>query len=131
MLALTTKVLERAGYRVIGAGEPQEALGKTSGLAASISLIVADVMMPGGTSVGLVASLAAAGINVPVLLMSGYEQASLARKGLLPEGGAFIQKPFIGSDLVEKVGALIGRDGGGAPPAPAIGRSSSGGARVE
>ena len=43
--------------------------------------------------------------------MSGYSQDAIARRGVLDEGVAVIDKPFSPSELLSKVGAILAAAG--------------------
>jgi signal transduction histidine kinase len=67
--------LERAGYTVISAATPHEALAKISG--ATIDLVVLDDQMPGSSSgLALFRRIRKAGLNAPVILVAPLENKS-------------------------------------------------------
>jgi PAS domain S-box-containing protein len=107
--ALAANVLASAGYEVIAADGPAEALE----LAASseFDLLLADVVMPGMRGNELARRLAAARPRLKVLLMSGY----LDGERLVEAGrSGFVQKPFTGEELARAVRALLDAPGASA-----------------
>ena len=58
----------------------------------AIDLVIADVVMPGGTGPELVRALAVVRPGVPALYISGYADAVLAQER--SQGQPFLQKPF-------------------------------------
>ncbi|RZJ30816.1 MAG: PAS domain S-box protein, partial [Brevundimonas sp.] len=104
---LAAEVLGDAGYTVI------EAIDGPSGLqvlnsGARIDLLVTDVGLPGGLNGRQVAD--AARVQRPdlkVLFITGYAENAAVGNGLLDAGMAVLTKPFVMTDLINKVGELI------------------------
>jgi two-component system, cell cycle sensor histidine kinase and response regulator CckA len=100
VLQLVSKVLETAGYRVLAAPGPQQALEivKTQ---AQLDLVMTDVVMPEMCGPRLVSEIKALAPRTPVMLISGC-----VPNGDLPKGVPFVGKPFSPRGLlaaVEKV----------------------------
>jgi two-component system cell cycle sensor histidine kinase/response regulator CckA len=104
MLARLT--LERAGYRVLQAGNPREAARMAGEFAGPIHLLLSDVIMPESDGPPLLDRLVSARPAVRVLYMSGYAGEAV-RHVLLVEDTPFLQKPFTPHALVEKVRAVL------------------------
>jgi two-component system cell cycle sensor histidine kinase/response regulator CckA len=105
--ALMTRVLERAGYRVIAASAPPEALALPPGDLEAVDLLLTDMVMPDLSGPELAAILLDRVRGLRVLCMSGYAEQSAAYQGL---GGAvadFIAKPFTAAQLLETVRGLL------------------------
>ncbi|WP_439472080.1 PAS domain-containing protein [Brevundimonas sp.] len=104
---LAAEVLGDAGYAVI------EAVDGPSGLQilnsdVCIDLLVTDVGLPGGLNGRQVAD--AARVKRPdlkVLFITGYAENAAVGNGLLDVGMAVLTKPFVMTDLINKVGELI------------------------
>ncbi|RZJ47342.1 MAG: PAS domain S-box protein [Brevundimonas sp.] len=104
---LAAEVLGDAGYTVI------EAVDGPSGLQilnsdVRLDLLVTDVGLPGGLNGRQVAD--AARIKRPdlrVLFITGYAENAAVGNGLLDAGMAVLTKPFVMTDLINKVGELI------------------------
>ena len=105
---LSCGILERQGYRVLEAGDAQEAVDIASRYGEPIHLLLTDVVMPGMKGTEVYQKVAEAHPGIKVLYMSGYTENVIARQGILKEGVNFIQKPFSLKTLQEKVGKLIG-----------------------
>jgi CheY-like chemotaxis protein len=102
-LNLTTKVLERLGYTVVGADTPAEAIRVAEERGGVIDLLVTDVVMPQMSGRELAAKLGRLFEQMKCLYMSGYTTDVIARHGVLEEGLQFIQKPYSARDLAAKV----------------------------
>jgi len=73
----------------------------------AISLIIADVVMPGLGAREMDVRLAERWPRVPVLFTSGYSGLDVVRRGLLEEGREFIQKPLAPEALIRKVRQMV------------------------
>ena len=73
----------------------------------AFALVVTDQTMPLMTGLELVQALRAASIQTPVILLSGYSRA--LDPDMLPCLGriGFLAKPFVLSDLLEHVHAIV------------------------
>ena len=102
---LTATALRRAGHHVEVAVDGEEAWENVQGHA--YDLIVTDHNMPKLSGVGLLQNLRAAGMAVPVIMVSGcYPEQELSRyPWLQPE--ATLLKPFSFDDLYRTVGAVL------------------------
>ncbi len=118
--AAARRSLESLGYTVLTAVDGEAALRLCESHPGPIHLLVTDVVMPGMDGVELAQRLAAGRGAVAVLYMSGYGGTSIARRGGLPPGALFIEKPFSTLELGQKVREALERDGGaGRAPGPA------------
>lgn len=107
MRALFTTVLRRAGYHVVTAESPNDAIVQAAAVRGPIHLVITDVMLPGGTGAQMAATLSAGGLDAPVLFISGYDAPLLLRQGHLQTTSHFLQKPFTGAELLTKARQLI------------------------
>jgi len=98
---LCSSVLSRAGYDVVSAKSPDEALECWKDCCAGTSLVVSDVVMPGRTGMELAQELLRDRPDLGVLFMSGY--APPVSVDLGDAVTDFIAKPFGGDDLLRKV----------------------------
>lgn len=57
-------------------------------------IILADVLMEGGGGLELIDRLDAAGLQIPVILMSGSEEPDLSSRAHARGACAFLRKPF-------------------------------------
>jgi DNA-binding response OmpR family regulator len=63
---------------------------------------------------GLVEAIQSRGIDIPVLVMSGYVNDAAWRQGGFPHGAQFIAKPFTGAEIARRVREVL--DGAAAVP---------------
>jgi signal transduction histidine kinase/CheY-like chemotaxis protein len=103
---LTRLILERAGYHVIDAANPEEAEPLCTD---DVDLLITDVIMPGGTGPALFRTLVEQHPHLRVLYMSGYTDDTMAPEGRLDPDTAFLQKPFSTDGLLLKVRDALGR----------------------
>jgi len=91
--ALTQRVLEARGYRVLAATDGAKALELASDQSVKVDLLVTDVVMPGMSGPDLARRLRESRPGLPVVYMSGYADQGLAHEAAAT-GGAFLSKPF-------------------------------------
>jgi len=107
ILRLSSKMLGRAGYTVLTAATPIEAVALAREHAGEINLLITDVVMPEMNGRELAQTLLAEHPGLRCLYMSGYTADVIARHGVLEEGVHFMQKPFSGHDLAAKVREVL------------------------
>jgi CheY-like chemotaxis protein len=107
---LSKRVLENAGYRVLEAANGDDAERVFAQHAASIDLLVTDVVMPGCGGPELLSRLQVRFPAVRVLYMSGYTEQSAAHKAGIDRGTPFVQKPFTAAELVRQVREALAPD---------------------
>jgi CheY-like chemotaxis protein len=111
--AAAARALRNLGYRVLEA-DGLEAARRVVGSAASIHLLLTDVVMPGGSGREVGAAVRAAHPAARVLYMSGYTDNAILHHGVLDPGVALLQKPFTPDLLGRKVREVL--DGGDPGP---------------
>jgi CheY-like chemotaxis protein len=104
---MTTRMLQRDGFRVVQAASPGEAI-RIVEHEQDIALILADVILPEMSGPELVAKLWARCPGARVLFMSGYTDDDVIQRGLAAPGMELLQKPFSAQQLVEKVRTILG-----------------------
>lgn len=99
-------ILKRAGYDVISVLSPQEALQEFQRNHASgaIDLVITDHLMPGMNGSTFVAELRKHSPTLPVLVISGMEEAEEEYAGL---NVVFRLKPLLPDNLLASVHTLI------------------------
>jgi PAS domain S-box-containing protein len=97
------RTLEEAGYAVLEAGTVADALKLVGEHGKTISLLLTDVIMPGGGGRELADRIAEQRSGLPVLFTSGYTDGDVAQRGLLWPGAALVQKPVTPDALVRAV----------------------------
>jgi signal transduction histidine kinase/ActR/RegA family two-component response regulator len=110
ILELTRQVLSRAGYRVIGTENGEEAL-LTAREQPSLNLAILDMLLPDG-DMDLLSELRRIHPRLPVIFASGYGKETMPEKLLRQEGVAFLAKPFSLSELRATVESCLGADSG-------------------
>jgi CheY-like chemotaxis protein len=103
--AITSKVLERAGYRVEVCPSGADALARVSRDPESVSLVLTDQTMPGMQGLELAQALANAGYRMPVMLLSGraHEFAHVQQVNV----SQVLNKPVMPSDLLHCVREVL------------------------
>jgi len=99
--------LERAGYTVLEAENGREALSMLE--AASVHLIIVDIMMPLMDGYELTGELRGGGVNIPVLMVTAKEGLEDKRAGFDSGADDYMVKPIDMDELVLRVGALLRR----------------------
>ncbi|MEP6672074.1 MAG: ATP-binding protein [Chthoniobacter sp.] len=101
-------ILLEAGFHVTVAEDGFDALAGLADMgSARPDLLITDVVMPGMTGVQLAEEVARVSPDTRILLCSGYTRDALAQSGGLPEGMAFLPKPYSLAALLAKVGELL------------------------
>ena len=108
VLQLTRMILAKAGYHVIDAGNPADALAVAANSATTIHLLLTDVVMPGMNGRELAERLVTARPTMKVVFMSGYTGNVVVHHGVLDEGVAFLQKPITPDALLLKIAQALG-----------------------
>ncbi|HVU34080.1 MAG TPA: response regulator [Opitutaceae bacterium] len=120
---MLAELLGRAGYRVDLAED-----GRSAWVAmrdAHYDLLLTDHQMPGLCGTGLIWRLDAAGITIPVIMISGLACVEVINPASTPAPWfkAFLQKPFRPRELLETVRFVLG--GGDPLHADPMGASSA------
>jgi CheY-like chemotaxis protein len=103
ILKMTTRMLERQGYKVLAAGSPGDGIRVAGENAGKVHLLLTDVVMPEMNGRDLARKLLSQHPGLKCLFMSGYTADVIAHHGVLDEGVQFIRKPFSTRDLSVKV----------------------------
>ena len=103
------QALRAQGYTVIAAENQAAALARAQAHSGPIDLVVADVVMPGGTGPELVRALGEIRPGVPALYISGYADAVMQTEGGFPKAAHFLQKPFSAADLLARIRQILVR----------------------
>jgi two-component system cell cycle sensor histidine kinase/response regulator CckA len=114
---VTTRVLERYGYTVIGMTDGEEALAAITAGEASAELIISDVVMPHAGGIELLHALRAAGVATRVLLTSGYTAREVRERLAVDPAVPFIAKPWTVEELLRKVREALDAPAGSAATA--------------
>lgn len=107
LLGMVKRLMERLGYIVLCASEPDSALRLAKEHAGEIELLLTDVIMPKMNGRDLANLLTNSYPSMKLLFMSGYTADVIAHKGILDEGVNFIQKPISQNDLAAKLREIL------------------------
>ncbi len=103
---VTRRMLMAEGYRVLTAADASSARAVFMQHANDIALMVTDVVMPGDSGLTLATSLRTQSPDLAVVFISGYSDLELRHGAEIPTDD-FIQKPFTGAQLLERVSAKL------------------------
>ncbi|HYB70002.1 MAG TPA: response regulator [Candidatus Bathyarchaeia archaeon] len=104
---LVRDVLAGDGYRVLEAGDGQDAIRVAAEHPGPIHLLLTDVVMPGMNGCELAAGLAGLLPGLKVMFMSAYDRDFLMMRGLQPTGPV-LTKPFTVEYLARRVAMVLG-----------------------
>jgi PAS domain S-box-containing protein len=104
---VASRILTRAGYRVLAANGGAQALHIAQTHPAPIDLLLTDVVMPKMLGNEVAARVRAIHPGLPVLYMSGYAQPVLTENGTLPTGVTIVEKPFTSREVLDSVHAVL------------------------
>jgi len=99
---LAGEMLERQGYTVISAADPETAL-ELAAQEATVDLLLTDVVMPVMNGPELARRLVTARPSLRVLFTSGYPADAIADGGLVDRESSLLCKPFSSTELVAAV----------------------------
>jgi len=108
-------VLEGAGYRVLEAGDGEEAITLFKAHAPEIGLLLFDLVMPGLNGREAFAAIRPLAPDLRIIYCSGYPQEFLSGRELTEPGAHFIAKPTPPAELLRLVRSVLDR----ATPPPA------------
>jgi PAS domain S-box-containing protein len=100
---LMAEMLGRAGFRVLSAADPTEAIEVAANFSGPIHLLLTDVIMPGVGGVALSRSLLATRPDMKVLFVTGYLEFNNSGRMKPPADAQILQKPFTHDALLNAV----------------------------
>jgi len=103
------KGLTESGYVVDHSADGREGLYLSS--SGHYDALIVDRMLPGMEGLPLIAALRAAGVAVPVLILSALGAVDDRVKGLRAGGDDYLVKPFAFSELLARIEVLLRRGG--------------------
>ncbi|MCH8328038.1 MAG: PAS domain S-box protein [Candidatus Marinimicrobia bacterium] len=107
IVRLLDHVLSDAGYKVLTALDPQEALSVSQNHDGEIDLLLTDVIIPGISGNDLAEKLEADRPQLRTLFMSGHTEKIAANLSDHQKENAFLQKPFTLEELKSKTAELL------------------------
>lgn len=103
ILYLAVEILEKYGYKVLKARNPDDAIMTSEQYKNDIQLLITDVVMPTMNGKDLEEKIKKQRPEIKTLFMSGYTADIIAKRGVIKPGVAFLQKPFSVESLITKV----------------------------
>jgi CheY-like chemotaxis protein len=100
---MTTRQLERAGYRVIAVDDGVAAMAVFEAGQPPIDVLVSDVIMPNMSGIELAEWVLARHPGLGLVLLSGYTAETLDLERVTERGAVFLAKPTSASQLLEAV----------------------------
>jgi PAS domain S-box-containing protein len=100
---------EELGFAAVGAADGDEALKLFEKHDGGFSFVLLDLTMPSRDGVATLRAMKALRADVPVFLISGYDQQDAMRRFSEEGFAGFLQKPFLLQDLAELVAGLPGQ----------------------
>ena len=100
---LAEDTLRRAGLTVHGATDGREAIARLRARVGEIRAVVLDLTMPGMSGEETFEELRRIAPDLPVVLMSGYDEDRATRRFGDRRPGDFLQKPFLPTALLAVV----------------------------
>jgi FixJ family two-component response regulator len=108
MRASIQGMLKSVGLHSETFGTPQDFL-RTKRLAAP-SCLVLDVRLPGVSGLDFQRELAAAGIRIPIIFITGHGDIPMTVKAMKSGAVEFLTKPFRDQDLLDAIHQALDRD---------------------
>ena len=105
---LVTSALRRDGYHLLLATSAEDAITMADTHDGPIDLLLTDATMPGKSGIELASIMIGRRPGLPVIVMSGYTEDTLAVSGLDPPV-ALLQKPFTPRDLRQRIREVLDR----------------------
>jgi hypothetical protein len=100
---LVSTMLKGAGYRVLAASTPADALRICAELTTHIDLLLTDMVLPEGDGVSVAEQAVALRPTLKVMFMSGYTEHPVLQSPSFNRSVPFLQKPFTKAQLTGKV----------------------------
>jgi DNA-binding NtrC family response regulator len=101
------RILERAGHTVITAEDGEDAVRRFKENMDDISIVLIDIIMPkknGGKTFEEIKQIRP---EMRVIFISGYSADIIHKKFMNQKGVDFISKPFLKTDLLQKVRKVL------------------------
>jgi DNA-binding NtrC family response regulator len=108
---VASQILRLAGYRVLEARNATDALLAFQCHANHLQLLLTDVVLPDRNGADLAHELTTQAPNIKAILISGYPENSVTRKGLQP-GWSYLPKPFSADSLLHKIRETLEAEAG-------------------
>jgi len=122
--AVTSRVLDAAGYTVIEAADGEEALAVIGSHVGPIDLLVSDVVMPNLGGLDLAKRVARERPEIRILLVTGYNPDGMSLQDDGTRTVEFLHKPFTPTQLLTMVATILARPATRSVPSKTDGAAS-------
>jgi FixJ family two-component response regulator len=102
------KLIESVGLKAVTFGSTQEFLDARR--PESPACLVLDVRLPDASGLELQRELAAAGVQIPIIFITGHGDIPMSVQAMKAGAVEFLTKPFRGQQLLDAVQEAIARD---------------------
>ena len=102
-----SKLLRSLGHRVLGTTDPERVITLLEDESHWVDLLMVDVVMPSVNGLSLVERISEAGVELPVLYMSGYVHGEVTWPGVPGSRTDFIEKPMSLDELRAKLEGFL------------------------
>jgi PAS domain S-box-containing protein len=99
--------LEACGYCVLKAADGEEGIAILDSYQGEIAVVITDLVMPKVSGRGLLEHLRNTRPQTGALVISGYSDDAVMRRGIFLDTTSFLQKPFAFDVMAAKVRSLI------------------------
>ena len=106
---VTQGALERDGFAVTLAGDGNEGVRLFEAQPENFALVLLDLTMPEMSGEQTLLELHRLHSDLPVILVSGYEDATAVNRLLERGASAILYKPYAPEELIKRVGAALER----------------------
>ena len=109
---LLSRELRRAGFEVIEAADVESVINRLTPTLrgrARIGAIVSDLRMPGLSGLDLLALLRCADVELPVVLMSSFNDTAVREEAVSLGAAAVVDKPLDVARLASILGTIVRR----------------------
>jgi two-component system cell cycle sensor histidine kinase/response regulator CckA len=101
------RILKHAGYQVLVAADPAQALAILADYDGKLDMLLTDVVMPMMTGAELAERVVVMRPGIKVLYMSGHAREALDPAQVRGQVVEFLQKPFTRQSMLEKVHSVL------------------------
>jgi FixJ family two-component response regulator len=98
-------LVESVGLKAETYGSAEEFIGACS--PETCGCLVLDVRMPGMGGLGLLENMSSLDIHLPVIVLTGNADVSMAVRAMKAGALDLVEKPFADQDLLDKIGAAL------------------------
>jgi CheY-like chemotaxis protein len=109
---LGRRVLERAGYAVVEAGDGPDGIEAFAVDPDGFSAVLLDLTLPTLDGMAVLAALREQRPDIPAVICSGWAAEEVAARLVGTERTVIVEKPYVPADLVDAIRTSLGLDGG-------------------